>query len=122
MTTTDPTDARASAWICAFDTIRAAQKLKLNKHKRAVEQLPELYWSLMAEAAIFADLGRAILRFSSTPKSFKESTQRANLIDVVGKLRPGRLAVSPQCIATTDVSSNMGEPESPGASARSCRM
>ncbi len=59
MTTTDPTDARASAWICAFDTIRAAQKLKLNKHKRAVEQLPELYWSLMAEAAIFADLARA---------------------------------------------------------------
>lgn len=56
-----PADARPSCMVAALDTIRAAQKLKLEPgtKNQAREQLPELYWSLMAEAAIYAELARA---------------------------------------------------------------
>lgn len=56
-----PADARPSCMVAALDTLRAAQKLKLepNSKTRVREKLPELYWSLMLEAAIYADLARA---------------------------------------------------------------
>lgn len=59
--TTHPADARPSCMVAALDNIRAAQKLKLEPgtKNKAREQLPELYWSLMAEAAIYAELARA---------------------------------------------------------------
>lgn len=59
--TTHPADARPSCMVAALDNIRAAQKLKLEPgtKNRVREPLPELYWSLMAEAAIYAELARA---------------------------------------------------------------
>lgn len=56
-----PIDARPSCMVAALDTLRAAQKLKLEpgKNGRVREHLPELYWSLMTEAAIYAELAKA---------------------------------------------------------------
>lgn len=54
-------DARPACMVAALDTLRAAQKLKLEpgSKTRAVEHLPELYWALVAEAAIYAELAKA---------------------------------------------------------------
>lgn len=55
-----PADARASAWVAAYDTLRAAQKLKIDPETGCHrDTLPDAYWALLAEAAIYADLGRA---------------------------------------------------------------
>lgn len=52
-------DLRANAFVGAWERIEAAQKLKIDANGRAVEQLPELYWATIAEAAVLADLTRA---------------------------------------------------------------
>lgn len=59
--TDHPTDGRPSCMVAALDTIRAAQKLKLQPGSKGKvrEKLPELYWSLIAEAAIYAELAKA---------------------------------------------------------------
>lgn len=52
-------DLRANAFVGAWERIELAQKLKVDLKGRAVEQLPELYWATMAEAAVLADLANA---------------------------------------------------------------
>lgn len=52
-------DDRAAAYVGAREAIKAAQKLKVDRKNRVVEPLPELYWALLAEAAVLADLARA---------------------------------------------------------------
>lgn len=57
-------DLRANAWMGAWDRIESAQKLKAHLTKTArkrvaPEALPEIYWSMMVEAQILADLARA---------------------------------------------------------------
>lgn len=56
-----PADARPAFMVAARDRIEAAQQLKLEpgSKTRVRETLPDLYWSLIAEAAIYADLARA---------------------------------------------------------------
>jgi hypothetical protein len=52
-------DGRVGAWIQAWQRLEAMQKLKKDHKGRAVQPLPEWYWSLIAEAQICADLAKA---------------------------------------------------------------
>lgn len=58
---TDMIDGRVAAWICAWNAIQDAQKLKQPPKGPRVqpEPLPESYWSAMTEAAILANLACA---------------------------------------------------------------
>jgi len=54
-------DARAAAWVCAWNAIQASGEIRnqFTKKHGDYKALPDIYWSTVAAAAVFADLARA---------------------------------------------------------------
>lgn len=54
-------DGRSAAWISAWKLLEAAHKVKshIGIGQVSAAPLPELYWSLVAEAQVYSDLAKA---------------------------------------------------------------
>jgi hypothetical protein len=89
-------DARPTAWVCAWNAIQAVQELKKPPKGTRVarEPLDELYWATLAEAAVFAQLASADTSTGISAGTLLSQVEAAKqhaldtLRDILGNRRP----------------------------------
>lgn len=73
------TDARYIAWFAAEQRLKVAHDLTQDEDGRVRTPLPEYYWAMIAEAAVFADLARCTMDVGLAVGTYREERDREKI-------------------------------------------